>query len=79
MLIDLFAINRKTLLKDDQSSKTAISTFWRVLFQSLHDAKSSSAIAESVTAPILLKIEHVIHTELRESQRRQIEQMKQQQ
>ena len=75
-MIDLYSINRKELLAEASAPTTAISTFWRVLFQSLKDARESSAVAESVTAPILLKIEQVIQMELRESQKKQIEEKK---
>ena len=44
-----------------------MAAFWRVLFRSLQDAKSSSAVAEAVTAPLLLKIDRVIQSELRTS------------
>ena len=76
LLIDLYAINRKELLADASAPASAISTFWRVLFQSLKDARESSAVAESVTAPILLKIDQVVQQELRESQRKQMEEKK---
>lgn len=73
LLIDLFAINRKELLSNEAAPMTAIATFWRVLFQSLKDARSSSAVAESVTAPILLKIEQVIKYEVMDSKVKQME------
>ena len=66
-MIDLFAINREEISKDPDVKKSAVATFWRVLFQSLKDAKSSSAVAEAVTAPILREIDQVIGSELRES------------
>ena len=77
LLIDLFAINRKELLSNEAAPTTAIATFWRVLFQSLKDARSSSAVAEAVTAPILRKIEQVIRFELGESQKKMLDQKKQ--
>lgn len=76
LLINLFAINRAEVKKDPSARKIALAAFWRVLFQSLKDAKTSSAVAEAVTAPFLRKIEAEILTELRESQKKQLEKRK---
>ena len=51
-------------------------SFWRTLFQSLSDAKGSSAVAEAVTAPILKKIDRVIASDL---QKKPVNQVKQDQ
>lgn len=75
-MIDLFAINWAEIKKDPNARKDSLSAFWRVLFQSLKDAQTSSAVAEAVTAPFLRKIETEISTELRDSQKKQLEERK---